>query len=242
RSTARGSRSRRRSSRGRPRPGGWWTRRDRSRRPPRARRPRASPPRPRARGSTRSPGGPRSWDGKSAPSPRRGPGRARASRRPSPRTPAASPRRSPSRSLPHAFHTICCISVYFHPEAPALAADAALLEAAEGRVEEVDAVVDPHYPGADALGERDRPGGVARQHHAAEPVGGVVRDADRLVLVREGDHGHDGPEDLLLRDADPVGHRAEDGRLEEVAAPEVLRPAAAVGEDGALALARLDVL
>src|SRR5205809_347611 len=133
----------------------------------------------------------------------------------------------PSSRLPH---DLLHLRVLFHPEAPALAADAALLEAAEGRVEEVDAVVDPHHPGADALGERDRPRGVARQHHAAEPVGGVVRGADRLVLVREGDHGHDGPEDLLLRDADPVGHRAEDGRLEEVAAPEVLRPAAAVGE------------
>src|SRR5205809_7437517 len=145
----------------------------------------------------------------------------------------------PSSRLPH---DLLHLRVLFHPEAPALAADAALLEAAEGRVEEVDAVVDPHHPGADALGERDRPGGVARQHHAAEPVGGVVRDADRLVLVRERDHGHDGPEDLLLRDADPVGHGAEDGGLEEVAAPEVLRPAPAVGEDGALALARLDVL
>src|SRR5438552_18777684 len=145
----------------------------------------------------------------------------------------------PSSRLPH---DLLHLRVLFHPEAPALAADAALLEAAEGRVEEVDAVVDPHHPGADALGERERLGGVARQHHAAEPVGGVVRDADRLVLVREGDHGHDGPEDLLLRDADAVGHRAEDGGLEEVAAPHLLRPAAAVGEDGALALPRLDVL
>src|SRR5438067_13593854 len=141
----------------------------------------------------------------------------------------------PSSRLPH---DLLHLRVLFHPEAPALAADAALLEAAEGRVEEVDAVVDPHHPGADALGERDRLGGVARLHHAAEPVGGVVRDADRLVLVGEGDHGHDGPEDLLLRDADPVGHGAEDGGLEEVAAPEVLRPAPAVGEDAALALAR----
>src|SRR5919197_3898103 len=139
-------------------------------------------------------------------------------------------------------HDLLDLGVLLHPEAPALAADAALLEAAEGGVEEVDAVVDPHHPRADALGERDRLGGVARQHHAAEPVGGVVRDADRLVLVREGNDGDDGPEDLLLRDADAVGHGAEDGGLEEVAAPEVLRPAAAVGEDGALALARLDVL
>src|SRR2546425_12854418 len=144
-----------------------------------------------------------------------------------------------SSGLPH---DLLHLRVFFHPEAPALAADAALLEAAEGGVEEVDAVVDPHHAGADALGERERLGGVARQHHAAEPVGGVVRDADGLVLVREGDHGHDGPEDLLLRDADPVGHGAEDGGLEEVAAPEILRPAPAVGEDGALALARLDVL
>src|SRR5438445_10274920 len=94
-------------------------------------------------------------------------------------------------------HDLLHLRVLFHPEAPALAADAALLEAAEGGVEEVDAVVDPHHAGADALGERDRLGGVARQHHAAELVGGVVRDADRLVLVREGDHGHARPADRL---------------------------------------------
>src|SRR3989475_10986126 len=70
-----------------------------------------------------------------------------------------------SSGLPH---DLLHLRVLFHPEAPALAADAALLEAAEGRVEEVDAVVDPHHAGADALGDRDRLGGVARQHHAAE--------------------------------------------------------------------------
>src|SRR5881628_4256157 len=61
----------------------------------------------------------------------------------------------PSSRLPH---DLLHLRVLFHPEAPALAADAALLEAAEGRVEEVDAVVDPHHAGADPLGERDRPG------------------------------------------------------------------------------------
>src|SRR5207247_11456841 len=91
----------------------------------------------------------------------------------------------PSTRLPH---DLLHLRLLLHPEAPALAADAALLEAAEGRVEEIDAVVDPHHPGADALGERDRPAGAARQHHAAEPVGGVVRDAARLVLPRERDH------------------------------------------------------
>src|SRR3989475_2303493 len=144
----------------------------------------------------------------------------------------------PSRLPPDLLH----LRVLFHAEAPALAPDAALLETAEGGVEEVDAVVDPHDPGADAPGERQRLGGVARQHHAAEPVGRVVRDADRLLLVGEGDHGHDGPEDLLLRDADAIGDGAEDGGLEEVAAPQVLRPPPAMGEDGALALPRLDVL
>src|SRR2546429_6248783 len=165
----------------------------------------------------------------------------------SPLPPPSNSRTSPSSIaiplLPSRLpHDLLHLRVLFHAEAPALAPDAALLEAAEGGVEEVDAVVDPHDPGADAPGERERLGGVARQHHAAEPVGRVVRDADRLVLVREGDDGHDGPEDLLLRDADVVGHRAEDGGLEEIAAPEFLRPAAAVGEDGALPLARLDVL
>src|SRR5438309_4880913 len=139
-------------------------------------------------------------------------------------------------------HDLLHLRVLFHPEAPALAADAALLEAAEGGVEEVDAVVDPHHPGADALGQLDPPGRVAREHHAAEAVGRIVGDADGLVLVLEGNDRDHRPENLLLRDADIVRHGAEDGGLEEVAAPEVLRAAAAVGEHGALLLPRLDVL
>src|SRR5437870_12994105 len=83
-----------------------------------------------------------------------------------------------SSGLPH---DLLHLRVLFHPEAPALAADAALLEAAEGRVEEVDAVVDPHHAGADALGDRDRLGGDARQHHVSVPVGGIYRDSDRLI-------------------------------------------------------------
>src|SRR5262245_27725784 len=44
---------------------------------------------------------------------------------------------------------------------PALPAEAALLEAAEGRVDHVDAVVDPDDAGTDALGERQRFRGIA---------------------------------------------------------------------------------
>src|SRR5438876_10667260 len=90
----------------------------------------------------------------------------------------------PSSRLPH---DLLNLRVLLHPEAPALAADAALLEAAEGSVEEVDAVVDPHDTGPDALGERQRLGRVARVDRAAETVGRVVGDANRLVLVAERD-------------------------------------------------------
>src|SRR5262249_48065992 len=134
------------------------------------------------------------------------------------------------------------LRVLVQSEPAALTAEPALLEAAEGRVDHVDAVIDPHDAGADALRERERSGGVLPVDRAAEAVRRRVRDADRVVVVAERDHGYDGAEDLLLRDADVVRDVAEDRRLEEVPARQVLRPAAAVREDGALALPGLDVL
>src|SRR2546425_10133866 len=77
-------------------------------------------------------------------------------------------------------HDLLHLRVLFHAEAPALAADAALLEAAEGGVEEVEAVVDPHDTAAGALGERAPLGGVVRHHHPADPAGRAGPDADRL--------------------------------------------------------------
>src|SRR5262249_12304069 len=134
------------------------------------------------------------------------------------------------------------LGVLLHPEPTALAPDPALLEAPERRVEEVDAVVDPDDARPDALRQRERAHRVPAVDGAAEPVGRVVGDPDRLLLVPEGDHRDDRPEDLLARDPDAVRDVAEDRGLEEVAALQVLRPASAGRERGALLPSRGDVL
>src|SRR5262249_54394973 len=134
------------------------------------------------------------------------------------------------------------LRVLLHAPAPAFAPDAALFEATEWAVEHVDAVVDPHHAGADALGQRDRPAGVAGVDGAAQTVRGLVGDTNRLVLVLERNDGHHRTEDLLARDALIVAHVAEQGGLEEVAAREVLGTAAAGGQRGALPLAGRNVL
>src|SRR5262249_12985909 len=134
------------------------------------------------------------------------------------------------------------LGVLLHPPATALATDPALLEPAERAVEHVDAVVDPHHARTDALRQRDRARGVARVDRTAEAVGRVVPDAPGLVLFLEGDHRDARTEDLLACDPGIVAHVAEDGRLEEVAAPHVLRTSAARGEGRALGRSRGDVL
>src|SRR5262249_29663814 len=132
--------------------------------------------------------------------------------------------------------------VLLHAPAAALATDAALLEAAERPIEHVDAVVDPYHAGADALRHLDGARRVARVDRAAQPVGRVVRDPDRLLVVGEGYHGHHRAADLLARDADVVAHVAEDGGLQEVAARQTLGTPTAGPERRALGPAGADVL
>src|SRR5262245_36749619 len=81
----------------------------------------------------------------------------------------------PARSPPPA--DVLDLRVLLEAPAPALAADAARLEAAEGRIEQVEPVVDPDGAGADAAREGDGTRRVARIDRAAEAVGRIVRDA-----------------------------------------------------------------
>src|SRR5438034_2541093 len=88
---------------------------------------------------------------------------------------------------------------------PELTAEAGLLVAAERdpgerRVRHVD----PDRARLDPPREPVPAGGIARPHGRHQPVAHVVRDPDRVLLVLEGNHGHDRPEDLLLRDLHPT--------------------------------------
>ena len=104
-----------------------------------------------------------------------------------------------------------------------LAAEPRGLVAAERHQEADRAVsVDPHRAGADALGHRRRTPHRLRPDAGAEPVGDVVGDRDRLLLVPELDHRQHRPEHLLLGDAHAVVDAGEDGRLHEILAAALL--------------------
>src|SRR5262245_25802020 len=118
----------------------------------------------------------------------------------SPRTSSA---RIPGRDLridvdPDALH----LRVLAHRVETHLATIAALPHAAERRAR-VHALVavDPHHAGTQLAREAVRTRQVRRPESRAEAVVGAVGDPKRLVVVLEGQHGDERPEDLLLRDA-----------------------------------------
>src|SRR5262249_33990006 len=148
--------------------------------------------------------------------------------------PGSIPSRPP-RDLLH-------LGVLLHPPTAALAADAALLEATERAIEHVDAVVDPHHAGADALGQLDRSRRVPGVDRAPESLGRRLPDARAPSPAPEGTPPPHRAKYPLPRDAGVVPHAAEDGRLQEVAALHAPGTAAAGGERGAPGLPRGDVL
>src|SRR5262245_12620307 len=82
----------------------------------------------------------------------------------------------------------------------ALAADAGLLEAAEGMFRVDDHAVDGDAARAHAARDRIAAIRVRREDRTRKAVGGVVGLGDGIVLVGVGDNGHHGAEDLLLED------------------------------------------
>src|SRR4051794_21996539 len=128
------------------------------------------------------------------------------------------------------------LQVVPHARQPALAADAAVLGAAGGRLLAADEpAVDPHRPGLEPAGEGQRPGDVAGVDTGAEAVAEAVGELQRLLLVAERGHGEDGPEHLLAGDAGRRVDAVEDRGGDEVAALEAGRAAAAGDEAGAVA-------
>ncbi len=82
---------------------------------------------------------------------------------------------------------------------------------------------------------------IVRPQRSLQSVDRVVRDADGVFLVLEGDGGEDGAEDLFLRDAHLVVDLREDGRLDIGAAGILAHLTAAERELRAFALADLDI-
>ena len=127
------------------------------------------------------------------------------------------------------------------PLDPALAADAGLLEPAEGDAEVGAERVVADGARAQLAGDVAGPLDVVGEDGCVEPVDRVVGDGDGLLLVLRRDDAEHRAEDLLLGDGRGVVDVAEDGRLDEPAPVEVLRTAAAGGQRGALGHALGDV-
>ena len=111
-----------------------------------------------------------------------------------------------------------------------LSTDAGLLEASERDAEVGSERVLAHRPGVELTGDVAVPVDVVGEHRGVEAEDGVIRDPDRVALVVGGDHAEDRAEDLLLGDGRRVVDIAEDRRLHEPAALQVLRPPATGGE------------
>jgi hypothetical protein len=81
-----------------------------------------------------------------------------------------------------------------HPFMPALAAEARLLGAAEGRAGVRDeAAVEADHPVVEPLADLHRALEIAAEDIGDQPVFGVIGAADRVVLVGEGLDRGDGP-------------------------------------------------
>ena len=107
-----------------------------------------------------------------------------------------------------------------------------MLHAAEGHERGHGAVgVDVDRARAERLRHADGAADILRPDARREAVDHVVADLDRVRLVLELDHGEDGAEDLLLRDAHVVAHVLEDRRLHELAARQPLAGGRAAAHD-----------
>src|SRR6266852_2587467 len=149
----------------------------------------------------------------------------------------STPLRSASRVAEHGLQLEELSQAGFAP----LAAVARLLVAAEGRAQVGLRPVHVHVARADAFRHSARALDVARGDVAREPVGRVVGDANRVLLVLVRDDGKDGAEDLLARDRHVVAHVGEHRRADEVALAQALRAPRPAGHQlGALLDALLD--
>src|SRR6185312_9366741 len=102
--------------------------------------------------------------------------------------------------------------------APALAAEARLLDAAEGGAGAGDhALVEADHPGLEALDDAERALDVARVDVGDEPELGGVGRGDRVLLGGEAADRRDRAEDLLAQQARVAGDVGDDRRVVEVA-------------------------
>src|SRR5258706_10619134 len=94
-----------------------------------------------------------------------------------------------------------CLGVVLEGRHAELAPEAALFHATERSFEEhAPATVDGKDSRLDGARDAQRPPEVAREERAGEAVGRVVREADGVLFVLEGNDADDRTEDLLPGD------------------------------------------
>src|SRR6202035_645223 len=125
------------------------------------------------------------------------------------------------------------LDVLVQPLRAELAADARLLETAEGTTDVERVHVDAVGAGTHARGDLEAVGDVARPHRSGQTVVAVVGDTDRVGLVAVGQHAEHGTEYFLAGDTHVVGDVGEQ-RRPHVPALSVRRVLAAKDHPGAL--------
>ena len=99
-------------------------------------------------------------------------------------------------------------------------------------------VVDPHRAELQRARRAHRAADVARPHRRGEAVVDAVRPGERLVLVVEPLHRHDGAEDLALHDLGVLADARDDRRLDEEAGGRPVPPPASTSAPPAVARSR----
>src|ERR1019366_2267080 len=123
-----------------------------------------------------------------------------------------------------------------------LAADAAVLVAAEGQIAgDARTAVDADRAGAHAPRHLERPFRVAGNHIAEETIVAVVGNADRILIVFVCNDRQHRAEDLFARDLHVIGDIDEAGGFDEESAALVGPDFAASQQARALLLAGLNI-
>ena len=112
------------------------------------------------------------------------------------------------------------------------AAVARLLVTAEGCQRIKRRIINVYHAGSQSCCNRTGPPQIARGNVAGQSIGGVVRDAHRLVFVLVGNDRQHRPEYLLACDGHIITDIRKHGRFDVIAFFESIRPPGSAGNEG----------
>jgi len=104
-----------------------------------------------------------------------------------------------------------------------LASNAGLLEPAKRyRLVQNVVLIDPDGSSVQRVCEFDRPRDILREDGRSQPVHGIIRNGNDIIIVLELAHDHDRSKDFIFHDGHVGLDVGEDGRLDEVSLRAVL--------------------